>query len=214
MPGTIMHLTLGQMVYEGIKDLNLNKIEFLSGNILPDEAADKGESHYRAPSSVEGYMLPHMETVKKELFTLTSPYKLGAFCHLYFDYHFFEDYLFPMFIWEHNNDKITSKETGESWSTKEFWSRSVFYSAYGELNHPIINSGLINMADVEEMPELLPYMESSRFDNRREQNWKRELKTFIETEHTYTGKILDFNKTVDLIKKIAEDLIEIINEAK
>ena len=109
MPGTVMHLTLGQMVYKGIKELGLDKTEFLNGNILPDEAQDKGASHYRVPSTVKGYMLPDMDTVKEELLRLDDSYKLGAFCHLYFDYHFFEDYLFPMFIWEYENDKITKK---------------------------------------------------------------------------------------------------------
>ena len=213
MPGTIMHLTVAQMVYEGIKDLELDKMKFLMGNILPDEAADKERSHFRVRSSVERYMLPHMGKVKEELFRLNDPYRLGAYCHLYFDYHFFEDYLFKMFIWDSENDLVISKQNGISWQTDKFWSRSVFYSAYGAINHPIIDMGLINMEDVGNMAEPIPHIGNERFDARREKTWKTELYEFLESKPQYTGEIIELDPTVEFMRKIANDLIEEIKMA-
>lgn len=211
MPGTVMHLALAQMVYAGIESIGLDKIKFLSGNILPDEAVDKEMSHYRSESSVKMYRLPHMAEVKRELFDLNDPYKLGAYCHLYFDYHFFEDHLFHKFLWD--DDKVISKKTGKAWQIKDFWSRPVFYSSYGALNHFFINDGYLNMEDVQKMPEPLPYIGNERFDNRRDKTWKKELFYFLEIPHEYTGEILEYEEAKELMRKIANDLIEEIKAA-
>ncbi len=209
MPGTLMHLALGTKVYQGIKnELNIDKIQFLSGNILPDEAGDKTKSHYRIPCSVNSYMLPDMEEVKRTLFDKNDPVKLGSYCHLYFDYHFFEDYAFNLFIFDKDNDKITVKKNGLSWQTKEFWSPHVFYSAYGELNHFILNDGLVDLEDIYKMPKILPYVGNDRFDVRREKNWKDEILAFIENELEYTGKILEYEPIVNLINDLASKLIK------
>ena len=53
MPGSLMHLALAKMVYEGIKDLGIDQTQFYIGNILPDEAGDKTASHFRVPCPIQ-----------------------------------------------------------------------------------------------------------------------------------------------------------------
>lgn len=203
-----MHLALAKMVYEGVKDLGIDQTQFYIGNILPDEAGDKTASHFRVPCSVSSYKLPQMDLVKGELFNIGDPIKLGAYCHLYFDYHFFEDYAFGLFIWDEEKETVTNKKNGLCWPTKEFWTHRVFYTAYGEFNHPIINAGLVDLDDIFKMPEPLPLIGYSRFDSRREYTWKKELIYFIEHELTYTGRIMEYEPCIEVLKKIANDLIK------
>ena len=213
MPSTLMHLALAEIVYQGIKDkLNIDKIQFFVGNILPDEARDKGKSHYRVISSVNSYLLPDMEIVKKELFDKNDPIKLGAYCHLYLDYHFFEDYAFDLFIFDKDNNKIINKKNGLEWETKEFWSPRVFYSSYSELNQLILNDKLVDLNDIYKMPRILPFIGNEGFDIRRERNWKDEVLSFIDEKREYTGKILEYKPSIDLIKKVADELIKEITK--
>lgn len=213
MPGTLMHLALAQRVYQGIKEkLSIDKIQFFIGNIMPDEARDKGKSHFRAPSSVDGYALPNIELIKKELFHKNDPIKLGCYCHLFFDYHFFEDYAFDLFIFNKEKGKIISKKTGEEWENKEFWSPRVFYSSYSVLNKPILEKGLVDLQDIYKMPQILPFMNDDRFDLRRDKNWKSEILSFLENEGEYTKNVLEYEKVVEVLNKTADMLIQEINQ--
>lgn len=214
MPGSLMHMAFAEIVYEGLKELKIDKTEFLIGNILPDEAGDKTMSHYRVPCSVDSYKLPDMVKVKNELFDLKDPIKLGCYCHLYFDYHFFEDYAFDLFRWDKKENTVTNKRNGLSWQTEEFWSPRVFYSAYGEFNHLILKDGYVNLEEVFKMPRILPFVGNVRFDNRRKVIWIDELNYFIEHELTYTGNVLEYEPSMAVLKKIANNLIREIQAAR
>ena len=69
MPGILYHLSFAEEVYRNlIPKSQLNKIDFMSGNLIPDLAVDKKNSHYRKKASLEGFFVPDMERVKKELY--------------------------------------------------------------------------------------------------------------------------------------------------
>ena len=209
MPGTLMHLALAQRVYQGIKEkLSIDKIQFFIGNIMPDEARDKTKSHFRVPSSVDGYCLPSIELIKKELFDKNDPIRLGCYCHLFFDYHFFEDYAFSQFIFDKEKGKITSKESGEEWEHKEFWSPRVFYSSYSVLNTPILKDGLVDLDDIDKMPEILPFINDERFDVRRDKTWKSEIYSFLNNKHEYTKCVLEYARCKEIIEKTAQMLVD------
>lgn len=206
MPGTVMHLALANLVYEGLNDKSIDKTEFLSGNILPDEAENKEKSHYRTNGSVGTYRVPHMERVKEKLLDFNSSIKLGAYCHLYFDYHFFEDFFFKIFTFE--NGFVINKRTNKRWKSEDFWSREVFYSAYGQLNHLFINEGLITVEEIEKIPSILPKAHMSELDCRRKALWKEELWDFLNNPIPYDGNILEYGKTLEALKRIASNLIK------
>lgn len=208
-----MHMAFANIVYEGIKDLKLDKTEFMIGNILPDEAGNKKLSHYRVPSRVLSYELPDMEMVKKDLFDLRNPILLGCYAHLYFDYHFFEDYAFALFDWDDEKDRVTNLKNGLSWTRGEFWTWNVFYSAYGEFNHLILRDKLVDLNEIYKMPRILPFLDNFRFDKRRKTIWIDELQYFIENELTYTGNILEYEKSMESLKRIAKELIDEILKA-
>jgi hypothetical protein len=44
MPSTLLHLAFAELVYPSF---DIDHINFLSGNLIPDETADKKVSHYR-----------------------------------------------------------------------------------------------------------------------------------------------------------------------
>ena len=156
--------------------------------------------------------MPSIELIKKELFIKTDPVRLGCYCHLFFDYHFFEDYAFSQFIFDKENGKITSKETGEEWGNKEFWSPRVFYSSYSVLNTPILKDGLVDLQDIYKMPEILPFINDERFDARRDKTWKSEILSFLENEGEYTKNVLEYEKVVEVLNKTADMLIQEINQ--
>ena len=95
MPGIIYHLAFAEEVYRHLAKKNaVNQLEFFSGNLIPDlvVAENKNKSHYRVPASVQGFVVPNMEAVKKDLYDLNNSLKMGMYCHLYLDYHFFETF--------------------------------------------------------------------------------------------------------------------------
>lgn len=99
MPGILYHLSFAEEVYRNLpSNLQIDKVKFMSGNLLPDLAIDKQKSHYRKEASLKGFYIPEMEIVKKELYIPKNPIKFGMYCHLYLDYHFIEDFLIHEFI--------------------------------------------------------------------------------------------------------------------
>ena len=206
MPGTLMHIAFGKMVYELLGIKALNKTEFLLGNLLPDEALDKDKSHYRLKAHESGYLLPDLASAEEELFKIDEPLKLGAYSHLYFDFHLLKDKLFDSFLWQ--DGYAISKRNGMRWTTEEFFSREVFYTSYGELNSLFIRDGLVDLEEINRLPEPIPTAGIEALDTRRAKTWRRELFEFLSYEHKYTGTILDYGETVQAMKQISSTLAE------
>ena len=69
MPGILYHLSFAEEVYRKLGTvIQFNKVGFMSGNLIPDLATDKKNSHYRKKASVDGFFVPEMELVKRDLF--------------------------------------------------------------------------------------------------------------------------------------------------
>ncbi len=209
MPGLLLHLTFGKMIYEKIGEkFNIDKSDFLSGCLIPDMTVDKKKSHYRVPASITNYFVPKMDIVKKELCNLNDSIKMGIFCHLFLDYHFFEGYIFKKYKWE--NGFVTVPHNNLKLSESEFFAREGIYSAYGELNHLLINDKLINYEDLEIIPEILPNTNIDAFDIRKEKCWKEELNEYFSTENEYSGKLLDYNQVISLLYELTDCYINTI----
>ena len=84
MPGLLLHLAFGKMIYDKIgNNYSIDKSDFLSGCLIPDMTVDKKASHYRVPASITKYLVPDMERVKNDLLDLNNSLYLGIYCHLY-----------------------------------------------------------------------------------------------------------------------------------
>ena len=211
MPGLLLHLTFGKMIYDKIGEkFNIDKTDFLSGCLIPDLTLDKRKSHYRVPATVSEYFVPDMERVKESLLKKDNSLYLGMYCHLFLDYHFFENYIFKDYKWE--DGYVTVSHSGYKLSEEEFFSREGIYSAYGELNHLILNDGKFSNHDLSIIPEILPNTNMAVFDERREKTWLSELNEYLITENEYSGKILDYDSVISYLEKLVPLFINTIYE--
>ena len=213
MPGILYHLSFAEEVYRKLAPvMPLDKVTFMAGNLIPDLATDKKRSHYRKKASVDGFFVPEMELVKRELFVPEDSVKFGMFCHLYLDYYFIEEFLIPEFIWDVERMKVINPRNNKEWDVKTFFSHSGMYGAYTEINQLMVRDGHVSISTMEEIPEILPTTGVTVFDTRREKTWKAELEEYLAQKKEYTGEIFDYNRLWNCIQRIAIQFIQEISK--
>lgn len=213
MPGILYHLSFAEEVYRKLAPvMPLDKVSFMAGNLIPDLATDKKQSHYRKKASVDGFFVPEMELVKRDLFVPEDSVKFGMFCHLYLDYYFIEEFLIPEFVWDVERMKVINPRNNKEWDVKTFFSHSGMYGAYTEINQLMVRDGHVSISTVEEIPAILPNTGLTVFDARREKTWKAELEEYLAQEKEYTGEIFDYNRLWSCIERIATQFVEEISK--
>ena len=213
MPGILYHLSFASKVYRELENvINLDKITFYSGNLIPDLAVDKLKSHYRQEASLEGFYVPDLKQVKKELLDINDDLKLGMYAHLYLDYYFIEKFLIPEFVWDKENMQVINPRNNMSWDVKTFFSQKGMYGAYTEINQLIISNSHFSLDEVNQIPELLPLTSIEVFDDRRDKTWKKELDEYIKQKKEYTGQIFDYNRLIKSIESIANNFVKEVKE--
>lgn len=213
MPGILYHLSFAEEVYRKLAPvMPLDKVSFMAGNLIPDLATDKKQSHYRKKASVDGFFVPEMELVKRDLFVPEDSVKFGMFCHLYLDYYFIEEFLIPEFVWDVEKMKVINPRNNKEWDVKTFFSHSGMYGAYTEINQLMVRDGHVSISTVEEIPAILPNTGLTVFDARREKTWKAELEEYLAQEKEYTGEIFDYNRLWSCIERIATQFVEEISK--
>ncbi len=190
----------------------LDKVSFMAGNLIPDLATDKKRSHYRKKASVDGFFVPEMELVRRDLFVPKDSVKFGMFCHLYLDYYFIEEFLIPEFIWDVETMRVINPRNNKEWDVKTFFSHSGMYGSYTEINQLLVRDGHVSVSTIEEIPEILPNTGLTVFDARREKTWKAELDEYLAQEKEYTGEIFDYNRLWSCIERIANQFVEEISK--
>ena len=190
----------------------LDKVSFMAGNLIPDLATDKKQSHYRKKASVDGFFVPEMELVRRDLFVPKDSVKFGMFCHLYLDYYFIEEFLIPEFIWDVETMRVINPRNNKEWDVKTFFSHSGMYGSYTEINQLLVRDGHVSVSTIEEIPEILPNTGLTVFDARREKTWKAELDEYLAQEKEYTGEIFDYNRLWSCIERIANQFVEEISK--
>lgn len=209
MPGTLYHLVFAEEVYKRLVPIQkMDKISFMCGNLIPDLATDKEHSHYRKNASVEGFFVPEIEAVKKDLFCLNNPIYFGMYTHLYLDHYFIEEFLLRQFIWDLKNRMVINPRNHKKWDAKTFFSNDGMYGAYTSINHLILKDGLISKDLLDQIPAILPPTGIPLFDTRRPKTWKQELEEYFAQKKEYTGDIFDYSILCEHIQKIANQLIE------
>lgn len=213
MPGILYHLSFAEEVYRKLAPvMPLDKVSFMAGNLIPDLATDKKQSHYRKKASVDGFFVPEMELVRRDLFVPEDSVKFGMFCHLYLDYYFIEEFLIPEFIWDVETMRVINPRNNKEWDVKTFFSHSGMYGAYTEINQLMVRDGHVSISTVEEIPAILPNTGLTVFDARREKTWKAALEEYLAQEKEYTGEIFDYNRLWSCIERIATQFVEEISK--
>ena len=213
MPGILYHLSFAEEVYRKLAPvMPLDKVSFLAGNLIPDLATDKKRSHYRKKASVDGFFVPEMELVRRDLFVPKDSVKFGMFCHLYLDYYFIEEFLIPEFIWDVETMRVINPRNNKEWDVKTFFSHSGMYGSYTEINQLLLRDGHVSVSTIEEIPEILPNTGLTVFDARREKTWKAELDEYLAQKKEYTGEIFDYNRLWSCIERIANQFVEEISK--
>lgn len=87
MPSMSSHMAVASKICE---KLNVNKDNFIKGNLLPDLYDDKTISHFKIQG--KKYMIPDIELASNEL-DLSNDMYLGYLCHLILDKYYFEEYI-------------------------------------------------------------------------------------------------------------------------
>lgn len=195
MPGLLCHLAFAEQVYRyTMSIMRLDKIKFMSGNLIPDLAeVDKKISHYRTNATILELFVPDMKRVREELFDLKDPIKLGIFCHLYLDYYFIEEFLIPEFIWDRPRMKIVNPRNKMEWDPEPFFRvNGVYYDGFNDINPLLLRDGYISIKTLNELPEVLPQTGIEIFDKRRDRSWKNELEEYISKKREYTGDVFDY----------------------
>lgn len=213
MPGILYHLSFAEEVYRKLAPvMPLDKVSFLAGNLIPDLATDKKRSHYRKKASVDGFFVPEMELVRRDLFVPKDSVKFGMFCHLYLDYYFIEEFLIPEFIWDVETMRVINPRNNKEWDVKTFFSHSGMYGSYTEINQLLLRDGHVSVSTIEEIPEILPNTGLTVFDARREKTWKAELDEYLAQKKEYTGEIFDYNRLWSCIERIATQFVDEISK--
>ena len=213
MPGILYHLSFAEEVYRKLAPvMPLDKVSFMAGNLIPDLATDKKRSHYRKKASVDGFFVPEMELVRRDLFVPKDSVKFGMFCHLYLDYYFIEEFLIPEFIWDVETMRVINPRNNKEWDVKTFFSHSGMYGAYTEINQLLVRDGHVSVSTIEEIPEILPNTGLTVFDARREKTWKAELEEYLAQKKEYTGEIFDYNRLWSCIERIETQFVDEISK--
>ena len=87
MPSMSAHMAIACRLSD---KLNVNKSEFIKGNLLPDLYDNKELSHFKVKGKI--YYVPDIEKAKKEL-DLNNDLYLGYLTHLLLDKYYFDEYL-------------------------------------------------------------------------------------------------------------------------
>ena len=206
MPGILSHALFGDKVYRKIANTYfLDKVDFLSGNLIPDLATDKSLTHYYVPTSIDGILIPNLKLAKKELLDIDNSVKLGMFCHIYLDYYFIRDVLIPTFNWDSKNHKVCNSKKHKTWEFNSFFSQNGLYGFYTTSNQLILKKQLISLITIGIIPDQLPLSGIPSFDLRRSKSWRDELKEYLSQSIPYTEDVFELSFFWEFIDKKSED---------
>lgn len=209
MPGILYHLAFAEEVHRNLpKDSKIDKTLFMAGNLIPDLATNKKASHYRIPASMQGFVIPDMSQVRKELYKPTDSLLFGMYCHLYLDEKFIESFIIPEFIWDTEHMMVINPRNESQWDVGTFFSQEGMYGAYTEINGLLLRDGKVSMETVNQIPTVLPDTGIPVFDKRREKTWREELNGYLNEKKEYTGKIFDYDRLWGCISNIAKTFVE------
>lgn len=150
MPGFILHLTAAKMLLDKFH-IPVDQNAFYIGNLLPDTAADKEKSHFRAIERC-GKMVEYPETdvfAEKYRALLTESSALGYYYHLYIDRKFLKEF-YPRVLRYLNADRVEEEDrdkvvwayvckTKEIVPVRQFLSEEYYYGDFTRMNRWLVD---------------------------------------------------------------------------
>ena len=101
MPSQITHLAVAKRYLEKHPQLVEDRQAFLDGNVLPDLADNKAESHCGVRTEKKSLVKRNAEKINLVKFiathNLSDALNQGLYLHLYVDYYFYNDFLLDYF---------------------------------------------------------------------------------------------------------------------
>ncbi len=101
MPSQITHLAVAKRYLEKHPQLVEDRQAFLDGNVLPDLADNKAQSHCGVRTEKNSLVKRNAEKINLEKFVathdLSDSLNQGKYLHLYVDYYFYNDFLLGYF---------------------------------------------------------------------------------------------------------------------
>lgn len=221
MPGYILHLTAAEIFLQslerkGIQPIwtELEKSDFLAGNLMPDTVKEKSLSHFRSRETtgdiVQYPILPEFLTKYRKL--LRDKSCLGYYFHLYVDYRFFSEFLETIVRFcdcEGKEEKLkkcicTAKilKNQISVTPQEFFSEEYYYGDYTKMNTWLANRYGLSCAfpRIPDNPgiEEVEYADLDRICE--------ELKTYMKVppEAVSKLKVFDLQRLIGFMEYIAD----------
>lgn len=209
MPSTFGHIYFAELVYQMLNQIfKLDYNLFLIGNLVPDLAIDKKQSHYRKLSSVDGFWVPDLELAQKDLLVPTDSVKLGMYCHLYCDKYFITEYLIPSFIWDSEKQTVLNPKNNKTWDKSTFFSDKGIYGAYSEISPLLIRDKHVSLQKLEPLPQTLPPTGIPVYDTRKNKAWNAEIKAYYNNKSkNYTGNIINYNNFCKFIEQLSKKFV-------
>ena len=148
-----------------------------------------------------------MKEVQLTMFNSNEALKLGIYCHLFLDYYFIEKFLISQFNWDIENDNVISIRNNKIWTVNEFFSNNGLYGSYNEINKLMIENSDVDLDYIKSLPNVLPKTDIKFYDERYTEDWKKELKEYLNIDKQYTGDIIDYVLFQKFISKICSKFI-------
>ena len=197
-------------IHLGKSGVDFDKRLFFLGSTMPDTAAKKDRAHCRVASQfAPGLLVPELYWARTTLERAIDDriLRLGAYSHLYLDKHFIEQFLWPQFTWDFENDAITSRHTGETMTVKDFFSRRQLYRGYATLNRAIIEQDLVDLRFIRSLPDWPLPTGSKIFDERREETWRAEMDRYLSPECEAGVPLFDTDEFLKFIRDRARAFV-------
>ena len=100
---------------------------------------------------------------------------------------------------------VRQPRTGEIWRISEFFSRSVLYQEYTDLNIALLQSDEISLEQIWALPDDFPKAGVAELDTHRTKNWREELEGYLKTAQPHRGRIIDCAKLQQFLETVSED---------
>lgn len=182
MPGFLYHLAFSELVLREHPELNTGtkRTDFLVGSVIPDLTIDKDISHFRTVRT-SGWLAPSISQLKHDLPDKLTPILLGAYGHLWLDYHFITNYLAKN-CYLTFGDRVINFYLDKIWDANDFLSIKGLYGAYDRGNVLLAQQGLLPK-DMFDLPDPPPLTGFAPFDQRSEKSWKSVVQIYLESKH-------------------------------
>lgn len=222
MPGYMMHLAEGQMIFNKTNQNSTAFAAFMLGTVLPDATGDKELTHFR-PACQKNLITKYPDV--KYILSIAhchslSPYDLGILAHLHLDAQYVTEFWPKYFTFLDKQQQPTAvKEdicevylykTNLHIPFQDFFSNAYFYGEYDRLN-PFIIQRLHPYIPIEVplTPDDIHILEYTSIDMVRLKKDLKHYTTATNTKTTKTIQIFPEDEVLQFLDNSADTFIQL-----